>query len=138
MEWKTKSGKEISFNPMRYKIDWKRKVSGPQKLVKDFIFPFWKGQVVLEEMSVPKTGGKRFDLVSLTVKVIIEVSPDSIHLEFNQFMHGSRAGYLKKLKSDYEKMELAELNGFKFVELNDRHLEDLNKEMLKREFDLDL
>jgi hypothetical protein len=53
-------------------------------------------------------------------------------------MHGSRAGWLKKIKSDYEKMEIAELNGFKFIELNNVHLKELTKEMFKREFDLDL
>jgi hypothetical protein len=53
-------------------------------------------------------------------------------------MHGSRAGYLKKLKADYEKMELAELNGFRFIELNDEHLGNLTKEMFKETFNLDL
>jgi hypothetical protein len=138
MKWKIKPGKEVNFNPNRHKVNWGRAVSGPQKAVKDFLFPFWKNHIVLEEMTLPKTGGKRFDLVDLSTKTIIEVSPDEVHLQFNQFMHGSRAGYLKKLKSDYEKMEIAELNGFKFIELNNRHLKELTKEMFKREFDLDL
>lgn len=138
MKWKTKSGKEINFNPAQYKIDWDRKVSGPQKTVKDFLFKFWKNDIVLEEMLLPKSGKKRLDLVNLSRKVIIEVSPDSVHLEFNQFMHGSRAGYLKKLKADSEKMQLAELNGFKFIELNDEHLNNLTQKMFKETFDLDL
>jgi hypothetical protein len=138
MKWKTKNGREVNFNPAQYKIDWERKVSGPQKTVKDFLFKFWKNDIVLEEMLLPKSGKKRLDLVNLSRKVIIEVSPDSVHLEFNQFMHGSRAGYLKKLKADSEKMQLAELNGFKFIELNDEHLNNLTKKMFKETFDLDL
>jgi hypothetical protein len=138
MKWKLLNGKEVNFVPAKYKIDWNRKVSKPQKITKNFLFSFWKGHVVFEEMVLPKSGGKRFDIVNLSIKVILEVSPDEVHLEFNQFMHGNRAGYLKKLKSDYEKMKIAELNGFKFIELNNRHLEDLSKEMFKREFDLDL
>ncbi len=138
MKWKIKKDKEVNFNPANYKIDWDRKVSGPQKTVKDFLHKFWKNDVVLEEMVLPKSGAKRLDLVNLNKRIIIEVSPDSVHLEFNQFMHGSRAGYLKKLKADALKMELAELNGFKFIELNDEHLANLTKKMFKEVFGLDL
>lgn len=138
MKWKLKSGKTVNFNPAKYKIDWDRAVSGPQKKVKDFLRPFWKNDVLLEEMVLPKSGKKRYDLVNLTRRIIVETSPDEVHLQFNEFMHGSRAGYLKKLKSDYEKMQIAELNGFKFIELNNVHLENLTKEMFFKEFGLEL
>jgi hypothetical protein len=138
MKWFIKSGKSVNLNPSRYKIDWKRKVSGPQLAVKNFLFKYWKHDLVLEEMVIPKTGGKRFDLVNLTTKTIIEVSPISVHLKYNEFMHGSEDGYLKKLKSDYDKMLVAELNKFKFIELHDNEINNLSKEMLKEKFGLDL
>jgi len=139
MKWKTKSGKEVNFNPAKYKIRWEDDGrSKPETMVRKFLYPFWKNDIVLSEMVFPKSGKKRADLVNLSRKIFVEISPDSVHLEFNQFMHGSRAGYLKKLKADYEKMELAELNGFKFIELNDEHLSNLTKKMFKETFDLDL
>lgn len=138
MKWKTKSGKERNFNPAKYKIRWEDDGrSKPETMVRKFLFPFWRNDVVLSEMYFPGTK-LRADLVNLSKKVFIEISPDSVHLEFNQFMHGSRAGYLKKLKADYEKMELAELNGFKFIELNDEHLSNLTKQMFKETFNIDL
>jgi hypothetical protein len=139
MKWKLTSGKEISFNPANYRLkDWEKAPSGPQLKVQKFMYPYWKHDIVLTEMVLPKSGKKRYDLVNLSKKVIIETSPDSVHLEFNEFFHKSRAGYLKKIKADYEKMELAELNGFKFIELNDEHLENLTKKMFKEVFDLNL
>jgi hypothetical protein len=138
MKWKLPNGREANVNPMKYKIDWERKVSGPQFLVKQFLYPYWKNDIVLEEFVMPKSGRKRIDLCNLSRRVIIEVSPDSTHLEFNEFMHGSRAGYLKRIKSDYQKMELAELNGFIFIELNDEHLSDLTVKMFKEKFNYSL
>lgn len=138
MKWKLLNGKEVNFNPAKYKIDWDRAVSGPQVKVKKFLFPVWRFDVVLEEMLIPKSGKKRYDLVNLSKRIIIEVSPDSTHLEYNEFMHGSKAGYLKRIKSDFEKMELAEKNGFKFIELNDEHLDNLTKKMFKDLWDYQL
>jgi len=136
MKWKLKSGKEVNFNPIQYKlIDWNKAPSAPQLKVQKFFYPYWKNDVVLSEMRLPKSLW-RYDLVNLSRKIVVETSPDAVHLEYNEFMHGSRAGYSKKIKADYEKMQLAELNGFKFIELNDEHLINLTKTMFKEIFDL--
>jgi hypothetical protein len=138
MKWKLKSGKDVNFNPIQYKlINWNEAPSGPQLKVQKFFYPFWKNDIVLSEMRLPRTLW-RFDLVNLSRKIIVETSPDAVHLEYNEFMHGSRAGFSKKIKADYEKMQLAELNGFKFIELNDEHLINLTKTMFKEIFDLTL
>jgi hypothetical protein len=137
MQWKLLNGKVKNFNPAKYKIDWNHKVSGPQFAVTRFLYPYWKNHVVLSEMVIPGSR-KRYDLVNLSLKIIIEVSPDEVHLEFNKFMHGSRAGYLKKLKSDYEKMQMAEKNDFIFIELYNEHIDNLSKEMFLEKFDLSL
>ena len=138
MIWKLKSGKEVKFNPNQYRLkDWNKAPSKPQLAVQKFFQTYWKNDIVLIELRLPKTL-MRYDLCNLSRKIIVETSPNKVHLEFNEFFHKTRAGYLKKLKADYEKMELAELNGFKFIELYDEEIDNLSKQMFKEKFDLDL
>lgn len=112
----------------KYLVDWERKVSKPQLLVKQFLKPYWENCCVLEEMLIP--GSKlRADLINLTSMVFLEVSPDSTHLKFNPFMHRSRAGYLGTVKRDNAKKQWAKENNFLYIELNDVDLKNLSKEM---------
>ena len=132
---KYNSEKKINVNLAKYKIDWDHKVSGPQKKFSDFVYPFWKNHVILSELMIPGSR-KRCDLVNITRGYVIEVSPESTHGTFNKFMHGSRAGYLKRIKADLDKQTWAESNGFKFVEVTDVDLldENLNKEYYEEKF----
>ena len=43
MKIKNIFGKEVSKSFKKYKIDWDRKVSSPQKRVKDIIKKYWLG-----------------------------------------------------------------------------------------------
>ena len=140
MNWKTPEDRIVKIHPAKYRIDWARKVSGPQLRVKNFLFPYWQKDVVCEELYLNIGKGRKFryDLVNLNKKCIVEVSPDSTHLEYNHFMHGSAPKYRKRLESDVLKMEMAELNEFTFIELHDEHLNNLTKKMFKETFDLDL
>src|ERR1039457_6315995 len=108
--------KLVNISLKKYLIDWNRAVSRPQKIVKNFLFQYWKNCVVCEELRIPGSL-LRVDLVNFNKKIIIEVSPDALHLEYNKFMHGSRAGFLAKMKSDFKKREWGERNGFVFIEL---------------------
>lgn len=137
MKIKNLKGKEVNINPAHYRVDWARVVSGPQKKFKDFVYPFWKNQVVLEELKIPGCL-LRIDIVSLSRKLMVEISPESTHAKFNQFMHGSRAGYLKRIKADLDKQTWAESNGFKFIEVIDEDLldENLNKAYYEEKFDI--
>jgi hypothetical protein len=138
MKWTTLSGKVRNFNPMKYKIKWEEDGrSKPETKVRNFLRPFWKNDVVLAEMLYPSTRF-RADLVNLSKKIILEVSPASVHLQYNEFMHGSRSGFLKKLKADNDKMLIAEKNGFKHIELHDEEINNLSKEMFKEKFDVNL
>lgn len=127
----------VNWPVKKYFIDWNRKVSGPQKKVKDFLFKFWKNSVILEEAMIP---GSRFrlDFVNLNKKIVIEVSPRALHVDFNKFLHGGRAGYLKKLQSDAKKQEWAEQNNFVFVELYDEEINNLSQKMFLEKFEVDL
>lgn len=127
----------VSVNTSKYSINWDRKVSKPQKKFKDFVYPYWKNHIILEEFLIP---GSRFriDIINLTKKIVVEISPRALHVDFNAWMHGGRGGYLKKLKSDASKMEWTEKNGFKFLEIYDEDLNNLSLGYIKEKFDIDL
>jgi hypothetical protein len=120
----------------KYLIDWDYAVSGPQKKVKDFLYPHWKRDVVLEEMRIPSTL-MRIDLLSLTRKWVIEVSP-SQHLEYNPFLHKSLSGFRAALKSDIEKQRWVEMNGYKFIEVFEEDIDQLSRKWFKEKYNLDL
>jgi hypothetical protein len=136
MKIKNLRGKLVNVNPQKYLINWDgRNVSGPQQKFKNFIRPFWKNHIVLEEFRIPNCL-LRIDIISLSQKIVCEISPESTHAKFNKFMHGSRAGYLKRIKADLDKQEWAESNGFKFIEVVDEDLldENLNKAYYEDKF----
>lgn len=129
--------KLVNYNIKPYLIDWNRKVSGPQFLVKSFLKKYWIRDICCEEMRI--LGSLlRLDLINFTKKIIIEVSPRALHVNYNKFMHGGRSGYLKKLQSDAKKMEWSENNGFIFIELYDENINNLSVKMFKDEFSIDL
>jgi hypothetical protein len=121
--------KEVSVNPQEYIIDWDTKVSKPQKKVTDFLQPYWKSDLVLQEFRIPGSL-LRIDLLNVTKKIIVEVSPDELHSNYNPFLHKDRAGFLKKLKADNQKMDWAERNKFLFVELTSLDIKNLSIELL--------
>lgn len=123
------SHKEVSINPERYIIDWDKVVSAPQKIVSDFLYRFWGKDIVLQEFRIPNSL-LRIDLFNVTKKVIVEVSPDEVHGEYNLFFHKNRLGFLKNLKADIKKMNWAERNGFKFVEMNSFDIKNLSVDLL--------
>jgi len=123
---KFKSTGKLNVNLAPYYVDWNHKVSAPQKLVKDFLKPFWKSDCVLEEFRIPKTL-LRLDLFNVSRHIVVEISPEQ-HQEFNEFFHKTRAGFLSSLKRDMEKRAWAENEGFTFVEIYADDMEKLSKE----------
>jgi hypothetical protein len=119
--------KIVNISISKYLVDWDRKVSKPQLATKSFLRQYWETSTILEEFVIP--GSKlRADLINLTSKIFLEVSPNSTHKKFNPFMHGSRIGFLGTIKRDEQKRVWAEQNGFQYVELTDLHLNNLTKE----------
>ena len=117
----------------KYKIDWNRKVSAPQLKVKKFLQPFWESCEVLEEFLIP--GSKlRIDIVNLTLRVCVEISPSSSH-KFNPFFHKSEVtGFLSSLKRDDAKRVWCEQNNYILLELGDEELKSLTKKMFLEKF----
>jgi hypothetical protein len=106
------------------KIDWEKKVSIPQLVVKQFLFPFWKDDIVAEEFVIP--GSKlRIDLLNFTKKVAIEVNPDSYHVQYNNWLHKSRVAFSQKVRNDENKRIWCEKNGIELIELYDTEIEDI-------------
>lgn len=126
---KLNSQKIVNVNLSKYYIDWSHKVSGPQKLVKDFLKPFWKTDCVLEEFLIP--GSRlRIDLFNISKHIVIEVSPLQ-HVEFNEFFHKTRAGFLEALKRDMDKRKWVEDNGFNILEVYEEDMGKLTKQWFK-------
>lgn len=123
---KLRSNKEVSVNITKFKIDWDKKISKPQKQVKDFLYPDWRYDLVLEEFLIP--GSKlRFDLVNITKKICVEVSPRQ-HFKFNEFLHKNESNFLESIKRDDNKRNWCIQNEYRFVEITEEELKDLKQE----------
>jgi len=121
------NGRPYSIKVSDYAVDWERKVSKPQKLVKDFLRPFWSLHVVTEECSIPTGKGRpmRVDLMNWTRRLAVEVSPSSSH-SFNRFFHGNKINFGAAVKRDLQKEEWCTLNRFTFIEIGDDDLPKLS------------
>lgn len=131
------SDKYINVDIAKYRIDWDRVVSKPQKAVKDFLRRYWKGKIILEEFRMP--GAKmRFDIVNMNDHIIVEVSPKKVHGEFNKFFHRTKLGYAKSIKRDLSKFDWAEENGFTLVEVFDEDIAVLSREWFREKYGVEL
>lgn len=133
---KFKSNREVNVNIRKYIIDWDSSPSNEQKILQDFLYPYFKNKVILAEFRIPGSL-LRFDIVNISNRYIIEYSPDSTHFEFNPYFHGSRpSGYLKRIKTDMEKITWAEQNGFRVIELNKEDLGHLSRDYFLDKFQI--
>ncbi len=134
MKFLTVSGKPKNVTITKYLVDWNRKVSAPQKLVKDFLKPYWKADVILEEFILPGSL-LRADLININKNILLEISPAQ-HFEFNSHFHKTKVGYLNSIKRDFQKEQWAIKNGFKFVEIIDEDMEKLSRQLFWEKFDI--
>lgn len=130
MKIKNIFGKEVNKSFSKYKINWDRKVSKPQKRVKDIIHPYWAAQDVYEELYIPNSK-LRIDLANLSIGKIVEISP-SQHQKYNEFLHGSRLKYLEAQKRDLQKIDWCEMNGFDYVEIDENDLKQSDEFILEK------
>lgn len=118
MKFKSLSGRTVNLpNIHRHRVDWEGdSLSDFQAEVKDFLCPYWKHDVVFEEMPVAGTR-MRFDFLNLSKRIIVEVNGAAHLSPHSHFHRGSPARYRKQLHNDMKKAEWAQLNGFAFVEV---------------------
>ena len=136
--FKTLNGRERNLSTARYRIDWDKAISGPQKAVKDFLRPYWENKLVLEEARIPNTR-LRIDLMCPSEGLIVEVDGGQ-HESYNQFFHGSLAGYVKSIKSDLQKQQFADLNGYTLIRIKEDEIKRglLSAEWIKETFGVTL
>ncbi len=132
-----KGGKKVVIPINKYLINWDKSPSQGQQILQNFLVTFWRNDIVIAEMRIPGCL-KRFDIVNCNKKIIVEYSPLTHHNTYNKFFHRSRAGYLKSIKSDAEKAEWAERNGFKLVEIVEKDLPLLSRDYFYKQFGVQL
>lgn len=126
------NGRLVNLNINKYTVDWnKTNISGPQRTIQDFLLPYWKYHIVCTELRIPSSL-LRIDLINFTLKIAIEISPESHHNTYNEFFHKNRIGYLNSIKRDFQKQNYIEnILKYKFIELFDV---DLLKENLNQKY----
>lgn len=118
MKFKTINGKERFLkNARNYAVNWEKgSRSKVQFRVKRFLYPYWKHDIVFEEMRIVGTR-LSLDLYNANKKVAIEVQGKQ-HQTYNEFFHGSdRQKWLSQLKRDDLKLQFCLTNGIKLVEI---------------------
>lgn len=138
MKYKTLTGKLKGINISKYVIDWNGdSLSNFQFSVKQFLYPYWMGQVILEEM--PLAGTKlRFDFFNVTRNIGIECQ-SKLHTEYTPFFHGnSRSKYLLQIKRDLVKEKWCEINNIKLIEIFPEDVDDLCPEWFEKKYNITL
>ena len=122
----------VNVNISKYLVDWSRTVSRPQKTVKDFLYPYWQSCVVLEEFRVPRSL-LRVDLMCISRKIAVEVSPESSH-SFNKFFHKNRVTFGRAVDRDMKKADWLEREGYQLIEVFEDDLKRLSKEWVSEKY----
>lgn len=133
MKFKTLNGKErLLKNAKKYIINWEAKSkSNIQWNVKQLLLPYWRYDVVFEEMRIV---GSRLslDFYNANKKVAVEVQGKQ-HQTYNPYFHGSnRQNWLSQLKRDDLKLQFCLTNGIKLVEIYES--DTLSREMFDKLF----
>lgn len=105
-------------NASRYRIDWNSKTRSKfQDATKKFLYPYWKGDAVLEECPLVGTLLK-FDFINLSKKIICEPS-GAQHTKHIAHFHGKNpvGKFLSQIKRDMKKHEFADANGYQLIEI---------------------
>ena len=137
--WDLKFQKEILIKTSHYKMDWSKSVSKEQKIIQDFLYPYWNKYIVLREVRIPSSL-LRLDLVCATNRTVIEYSPTSHHGTFNKFFHKNRSNYGRSLERDKDKYDWITdpRNNLKFLELNEKDLPYLSIKYIQEKFDISI
>jgi len=131
MKFKTLNGKERFLrNPKKYIINWEGKSkSNVQWRVKQFLFSYWRHDVVFEELRIVGTR-LSLDIYNANKKIAVEVQGRQ-HQTYNPYFHGNnRQNWLSQLKRDDLKLEFCLTNGIKLVEIYETDV--LDKELFQK------
>ncbi len=117
MKFKTLSGSTAELkNARKYLVKWEAESRSKfQFSVKEFLFPYWRTDIVFEEFRIVGTR-LSFDLYNANKRIAIEVQ-GAQHTKYVKFFHGNRMKYLDQLKRDDKKFRFCEINEIKLVEI---------------------
>jgi hypothetical protein len=111
------SGRAINKPVQKYLINWKKKCRSKfQKGVKDFLYTFWKNQIVYEEFPVAGTR-MTIDFFNLSAKIAIEVQGEQHRTPNKHFHNGDKMNFYAQIERDMEKKKYCELNGWRMFEI---------------------
>ena len=117
MKFKTLMGSTVELkNAKKYLIDWNAgSRSKFQRSVKEFLFPFWRSDIVFEEFKLVGTR-LSLDFYNANKKIALEVQ-GSQNTKYVKFFHGNRSRYLDQLKRDDKKWRFCEKNKIVLIEI---------------------
>lgn len=105
-------------NAKKYLINWENESKSKfQKIVKDFLYPYWKDDIVFEEFRIVGTR-MSLDFYNANKKIAIEVQGKQ-HTRYIKYFHKNRLKYLDQLKRDQQKLDFCEKNCIKLIEIYD-------------------
>jgi hypothetical protein len=130
-------GHSFTVNFAKYKIDWTKSPSKIQRKVQDFLLPYWEFDTVLSEYRIPGSL-LRLDIFNCTKGIIVEISPEDHHGQFNKFFHKDRNHYLHSIKRDFAKIEWANKNNLNLVELNYMDVNNLSPKYIKDKYGINI
>jgi len=135
MRFKTLSGKFVSKNCNKYKINWdKEEKSKIQTEVKKFLYPYLKTHIVYSEFPVFGTLMK-IDIFDATSNVAYEIQGRQ-HGEYVKFFHKNRLNYLAGIKRDMKKIKWCEINNITLCEIFEEDLQDLSRQWFIEKFNV--
>lgn len=136
MKFQTLTGRIKDVNINKLLIDWDGDFGSDfEAEVADYLYPFWKNDVVVTQLKVAGTK-LTIDFFNVTRRIAIEVQGRQ-HQEYVPFLSGSRSGYLSQIKRDMMKSDFCAINKIKLVEILPEDM-PLNKSFFKTRYDIDL
>lgn len=131
MEFLTLTGSKRKLKyANKYRINWEKdSVSIFQTKVKNYVFPYWRNDIVFEEF--PVVGSRlTLDFYNATLRLAIEVQGQQ-HYKYVKHFHGkSKLNYLKQLKNDDDKLNFCIKNDIKLIEVcSEADIKNLYKEI---------
>ena len=137
--WDINFSREVSVNIRKYLIDWNSAPSKEQKIIQDFLYPYWRHKIVLREFRIPSSL-LRIDLFCYTSRLCLEYSPTSHHGTFNKFFHKNEANYKESIIRDYNKYDWINhpKNNLRYLELNEHDLSNLSVGYIEKKFGINI
>lgn len=115
----------------KYLIDWDGdSLSLFQKNIKLRLKPFWKNDLVFEEL--PVVGTKlRIDFYNQSRKIALEVSGHQ-HYTLSKHFHSGTKDFLKQIIRDEKKKSFCDINNIELIEIYEYEAKEISDAFLKK------